>query len=86
MVFGPSASSAAQLLEEELLSADSSSPRPEVIVGSSFPRDRSVGAIYQNIARIKHAMEMGQCVMLVHAEDIYEALYDMLNQPFGCSM
>lgn len=29
-------------------------------------------------------METGGCVMLVHAEDIYEALYDMLNQCRGC--
>ncbi|CAK9107728.1 E3 ubiquitin-protein ligase rnf213-beta (Mysterin-B) (Mysterin-beta) (RING finger protein 213-B) (RING finger protein 213-beta) (RING-type E3 ubiquitin transferase rnf213-beta) [Durusdinium trenchii] len=79
MVFGPSAATAAQLLEEEL-EMMASGRHVAVVVGSSFPRDRSVGAIYQNIARIKQAMETGGCVMLVHAEDIYEALYDMLNQ------
>ncbi|CAK9011985.1 E3 ubiquitin-protein ligase rnf213-beta (Mysterin-B) (Mysterin-beta) (RING finger protein 213-B) (RING finger protein 213-beta) (RING-type E3 ubiquitin transferase rnf213-beta) [Durusdinium trenchii] len=79
MVFGPSAATAAQLLEEELETM-ASGRHVAVVVGSSFPRDRSVGAIYQNIARIKQAMETGGCVMLVHAEDIYEALYDMLNQ------
>ena len=79
MVFGPSASMVARLLEEEL-----GTKQPvTVIVGSSFPGDRSMGAIYQGIARIKHAMEMGGCVLLVHCEDIYESLYDMLNQLFG---
>ena len=78
MVFGPSASMVARLLEEL------GTKQPvTVIVGSSFPGDRSMGAIYQGIARIKHAMEMGGCVLLVHCEDIYESLYDMLNQPFG---
>ena len=79
MVFGPSASMVARLLEEEL-----GTKQPvTAIVGSSFPGDRSMGAIYQGIARIKHAMEMGGCVLLVHCEDIYESLYDMLNQLFG---
>lgn len=76
MVFGPSAFIAARLLEEEI-----GNTKPvTVFMGSSFPGDRSIGAIYQGIAKIKRSMEMGGCVMLVHCEDIYESLYDMLNQ------
>ena len=51
-----------------------------MIFGSSFPGDRSVAAIYREIAHIKQAVEVGGCSMLVHAEDVYESLYDMLNQ------
>lgn len=43
MVFGPSAATAAQLLEEEL-EMMASGRHVAVVVGSSFPRDRSVGA------------------------------------------
>ena len=53
---------------------------PTVIFGSSFPGDKSIAAIYREIARIKQAMALGGCIMLVHAEDVYESLYDMLNQ------
>ena len=76
MVFGPSAFIASRLLEEEI----GSSKTVTALMGSSFPGDRSVGAIYHGIAKIKRSMEMGGCVMLVHCEDIYESLYDMLNQ------
>ena len=75
MVFGPTAATASLLLQEELKDQPAT-----VIFGSSFPGDKSVAAIYREIAHIKQAMEVGGCSMLVHAEDVYESLYDMLNQ------
>ncbi len=34
----------------------------------------------RNINRIKVCMEMGQCVILLDLEKLYESLYDAMNQ------
>ncbi|CAE8735076.1 unnamed protein product [Polarella glacialis] len=76
MIFAPSAPVAAELLQRELLQ----NRHVSVTFGSSFSADRSVAHIYRGIAQVKYCMEVGGCVILVHSEDIYESLYDMLNQ------
>ena len=39
--------------------------------------------ICRNINRIKVCMEMGQTVILLNLENLYESLYDALNQVFS---
>jgi hypothetical protein len=36
--------------------------------------------VCRNINRIKVCMEMGQCVILLDLEKLYESLYDAMNQ------
>ena len=53
-----------------------------VIYGSSFPHDQEYTQICSNINRIKIAMEMGQTVILSNLDNLYESLYDALNQNY----
>ncbi|XP_046860850.1 E3 ubiquitin-protein ligase rnf213-alpha-like [Xenia sp. Carnegie-2017] len=53
---------------------------PEVIFGSSFPKDQQYIQICRNINRIKVCMETGRMVILLNLESLYESLYDALNQ------
>ncbi|XP_062570766.1 E3 ubiquitin-protein ligase RNF213-like isoform X2 [Saccostrea cucullata] len=51
-----------------------------IIFGSSFPRDQEYIEICRNINRIKVFMETGKTVVLLNLENLYESLYDALNQ------
>ena len=51
-----------------------------VIFGSSFPYDQGYSAVCRNINRIKVCMESGKTVILLNLENLYESLYDALNQ------
>ncbi len=53
-----------------------------IIFGSSFPHDQEYTQICSNINRIKIAMEMGQTVVLCNLNNLYESLYDALNQNY----
>ena len=53
-----------------------------VIYGSSFPLDQEYTSLCKNINRIKVAMEVGQCVVLCNLDNLYESLYDALNQNY----
>ncbi|XP_008284914.1 E3 ubiquitin-protein ligase RNF213-like [Stegastes partitus] len=53
---------------------------PEVIFGSSFPKDQEYTQICRNINRVKVCMETGQTVVLLNLQNLYESLYDALNQ------
>lgn len=53
---------------------------PLVIYGSSFPKDHDYTQVCMNINKIKIAMERGDPVVLLNLENIYESLYDVLNQ------
>jgi hypothetical protein len=53
---------------------------PVVLFGSSFPRDREYTQVFQNIHKIKLCMEVGRTVILLNLENLYEILYDVLNQ------
>ncbi|XP_042369460.1 E3 ubiquitin-protein ligase rnf213-alpha-like [Plectropomus leopardus] len=53
---------------------------PEIIFGSSFPKDQEYTQICKNINCIKVCMETGQTVVLLNLQNLYESLYDALNQ------
>uniref|UniRef100_A0A4W3K881 RING-type E3 ubiquitin transferase n=1 Tax=Callorhinchus milii TaxID=7868 RepID=A0A4W3K881_CALMI len=54
--------------------------QPEIIFGSSFPKDQEYTQICRNINRVKICMETGQTVVLLNLQNLYESLYDALNQ------
>ena len=53
---------------------------PYIFYGSSFPKDREYTQVCVNINKIKVCMERGIPVVLLNYEQIYESLYDVLNQ------
>ncbi|KAL8623379.1 hypothetical protein ACOMHN_065913 [Nucella lapillus] len=53
------------------------------IFGSSFPKDQEYTQVCRNINRIKVCMEMGMTVILLNLENLYESLYDALNQYYA---
>ncbi|GAA6104753.1 E3 ubiquitin-protein ligase rnf213-alpha-like isoform X4 [Tachysurus ichikawai] len=53
---------------------------PEIIFGSSFPKDQEYTQVCKNINRVKICMETGQTVVLLNLQSLYESLYDALNQ------
>ena len=53
-----------------------------IIFGSSFADDQEYRQICLNINRIKIAMEMGHTVILCNLNNLYESLYDALNQNY----
>lgn len=53
---------------------------PEIIFGSSFPKDQEYTQVCKNINRVKVCMETGQTVVLLNLQNLYESLYDALNQ------
>lgn len=53
---------------------------PFILYGSSFPNDQEYTQVCMNINKIKIAMERGDPVVLLNLENIYESLYDVLNQ------
>lgn len=66
------------LFDETILSYE----RTEVIFGSEFPLDQNDLQVCLNIQRIKLCMAEGIPVVLVHCENLYESLYDLLNQHY----
>ncbi|XP_041354649.1 E3 ubiquitin-protein ligase rnf213-alpha-like [Gigantopelta aegis] len=53
------------------------------IFGSSFPKDQEYTQVCRNINRIKVCMETGNTVILLNLENLYESLYDALNQYYS---
>ncbi|XP_058417797.1 E3 ubiquitin-protein ligase RNF213 isoform X3 [Diceros bicornis minor] len=68
---------ALQILQQTLFSEDQ---QPEIIFGSSFPKDQEYTQICRNINRVKICMETGKMVILLNLQNLYESLYDALNQ------
>ncbi|KAI8513635.1 hypothetical protein Bbelb_079590 [Branchiostoma belcheri] len=64
------------ILQQELLSMSDTT----IIFGSSFPKDLEYTQVCRNINRIKVCMETGRTVVLLNLENLYESLYDALNQ------
>ena len=69
--------SALQILQNKLLTKDE---KLFVFYGSSFPKDTEYTQVCVNINKIKVCMEKGIPVVLLNYEQIYESLYDVLNQ------
>ncbi|XP_054463285.1 E3 ubiquitin-protein ligase rnf213-alpha [Anoplopoma fimbria] len=72
---------ALQILQQTFFSESS---QPEIIFGSSFPKDQEYTQICRNINRVKICMETGQTVVLLNLQNLYESLYDALNQYYVC--
>lgn len=53
-----------------------------VLVGSAFPDDRHDLYLIQHVNRVKSAMAAGEVVVLWNLDNIYESLYDVLNQRY----
>ncbi|XP_042247797.1 E3 ubiquitin-protein ligase rnf213-alpha [Thunnus maccoyii] len=68
---------ALQILQQSFFSE---SGQPEIIFGSSFPKDQEYTQICRNINRVKICMETGETVVLLNLQNLYESLYDALNQ------
>uniref|UniRef100_A0A8D3BWR0 RING-type E3 ubiquitin transferase n=1 Tax=Scophthalmus maximus TaxID=52904 RepID=A0A8D3BWR0_SCOMX len=72
---------ALQILQQTFFSE---SVQPEIIFGSSFPKDQEYTQVCRNINRVKICMETGQTVVLLNLQNLYESLYDALNQYYVC--
>ncbi|KAI9537485.1 hypothetical protein NQZ68_025342 [Dissostichus eleginoides] len=55
-------------------------PPPEIVFGSGFPKDQEYAQICRNVNRVKTCMETGRTVILLNMQNLYESLYDALNQ------
>lgn len=55
-------------------------PQPEIVFGSGFPKDQEYAQICRNVNRVKTCMETGHTVILLNMQNLYESLYDALNQ------
>lgn len=53
---------------------------PEIIFGSGFPKDQEYAQICRNVNRVKTCMETGRTIILLNMQNLYESLYDALNQ------
>nr|XP_046210346.1 E3 ubiquitin-protein ligase rnf213-beta isoform X1 [Oncorhynchus gorbuscha]XP_046210347.1 E3 ubiquitin-protein ligase rnf213-beta isoform X1 [Oncorhynchus gorbuscha]XP_046210348.1 E3 ubiquitin-protein ligase rnf213-beta isoform X1 [Oncorhynchus gorbuscha] len=53
---------------------------PEIVFGSGFPKDQEYAQICRNVNRVKTCMETGRTVILLNLQNLYESLYDALNQ------
>ncbi|PKU43384.1 hypothetical protein llap_6310 [Limosa lapponica baueri] len=54
----------------------------EIIFGSGFPQDQDYSQVCRSVSRVKICMETGRPVVLLNIHNIYESLYDALNQCF----
>ncbi|KAG7491231.1 hypothetical protein MATL_G00000820, partial [Megalops atlanticus] len=53
---------------------------PEIVFGSGFPKDQEYSQVCRNVNRVKTCMETGRAVVLLNLQNLYESLYDALNQ------
>merc|ERR1719238_1530403 len=65
-----------------LLSDHGNLGNSEVMFGSCFPRDQTDAFVAASLQRIKTVMNEPICLVLVHCDSLYEALYDLLNQHY----
>ncbi|XP_026713188.1 E3 ubiquitin-protein ligase rnf213-alpha-like [Athene cunicularia] len=54
----------------------------EIIFGSGFPQDQDYSQVCRSVSRVKICMETGRPVILLNIHNLYESLYDVLNQCF----
>ncbi|XP_063178349.1 E3 ubiquitin-protein ligase rnf213-alpha-like isoform X3 [Chroicocephalus ridibundus] len=52
----------------------------DIIFGSGFPRDQDYSQVCRSVNRVKICMEIGRPVVLLNIQNLYESLYDALNQ------
>ena len=56
--------------------------RTKIMFGSSFPLDKESYNICHNINRIRIYMETGETVVLTNLSNLYDSLYEVLNQSY----
>jgi E3 ubiquitin-protein ligase RNF213 len=54
----------------------------KVIIGSEFSEDQTELHVVQRLNEVKLAMATGKVIVLLNADNMYEALYDVLNQRY----
>ncbi|XP_078518528.1 E3 ubiquitin-protein ligase rnf213-alpha-like [Lissotriton helveticus] len=54
----------------------------DIIYGSGFPKDQEYSQVCRSVNRVKICMETGRPVILLNIHNLYESLYDALNQCF----
>ncbi|WAR07295.1 R213A-like protein, partial [Mya arenaria] len=67
---------------KKLLQTKDNEIRPITIFGSSFRSDQGYTQVCRNINKIKVCMETGNTVVLLNLDNLYESLYDALNQNY----
>ncbi|XP_029109785.1 E3 ubiquitin-protein ligase rnf213-beta [Scleropages formosus] len=72
-------SAALHILQQQVF-ARGRHPSPEIVFGSGFPKDQEYANICRNVNRVKTCMETGRTVILLNMQNLYESLYDALNQ------
>nr|XP_046232923.1 E3 ubiquitin-protein ligase rnf213-beta [Scatophagus argus]XP_046232924.1 E3 ubiquitin-protein ligase rnf213-beta [Scatophagus argus] len=70
---------ALHILQQQIFAKGDSRP-PEIVFGSGFPKDQEYAQICRNVNRVKTCMETGRTVILLNMQNLYESLYDALNQ------
>ncbi|XP_045924674.1 E3 ubiquitin-protein ligase rnf213-beta [Micropterus dolomieu] len=70
---------ALHILQQQIF-AKGDCPPPEIVFGSGFPKDQEYAQICRNVNRVKTCMETGRTVILLNMQNLYESLYDALNQ------
>ncbi|KAM3838360.1 E3 ubiquitin-protein ligase rnf213-beta-like, partial [Diretmus argenteus] len=70
---------ALHILQQQVF-AKGDHPPPEIVFGSGFPKDQEYAQICRNVNRVKTCMETGRTVVLLNMQNLYESLYDALNQ------
>lgn len=70
---------ALHILQQQIF-AKGEHPQPEIVFGSGFPKDQEYAQICRNVNRVKTCMETGRTVILLNMQNLYESLYDALNQ------
>lgn len=70
---------ALHVLQRQIFGKGERAP-PEIVFGSGFPKDQEYGQICRNVNRVKSCMETGRTVILLNMQNLYESLYDALNQ------
>ncbi|KAM4623618.1 E3 ubiquitin-protein ligase rnf213-beta [Polymixia lowei] len=71
---------AALYILQQHIFAKGDHPPPEIVFGSGFPKDQEYAQICRNVNRVKTCMETGRTVILLNMQNLYESLYDALNQ------
>ncbi|XP_036391600.1 E3 ubiquitin-protein ligase rnf213-beta-like [Megalops cyprinoides] len=70
---------ALHILQQRLFSGEGG-VAPEIVFGSGFPKDQEYSQVCRNVNRVKTCMETGCTVVLLNLQNLYESLYDALNQ------
>ncbi|KAK0144079.1 E3 ubiquitin-protein ligase rnf213-beta [Merluccius polli] len=67
------------MLQQHIFANEDQVP-PEIVFGSGFPKDQEYSQVCRNVNRVKTCMETGRTVILLNMQNLYESLYDALNQ------